>query len=875
MWVAVKAGPGLNVRGGIMSDSITGSSLQRNKELQALYDGSADGILIAQIRNMRFVRANRAICRMLGYSEQELLSMSTSDIHPSDRLPHILEFFKAMSQRRLKCARDVPCLRKDVGVVYADITATYIDFHDEPCLLGFFHDNTEQNRAMEALRASEERYRLIADNVADMIWTIEFSPSALEQASAGADVAATIDAILDQWRFSFVSPAAERLFQYTPEEIATLSLRDITTPAALAIIREAMIEEFCQSAASSADASRQRYLELELLVKGGASRWCEVATTYLRDDRGMPAGALGITRDVTRRRQAEEASRESESKLRSLFENLPDLVVVVDRDARILFANHDHIDYTRESMLDKSALSFVTPEYQTTSRRTLEQTFATGLPQSVEMQDIFGLWWLCRLVPFVEENGIERVMAIGTDVTHKRLAAEGIKKEQQLLRRLLDIHEQERQLIAYDIHDGFAQQLAGALFRLQGFRETFARNPSEAWKGFDSAAQLISRAIDETRRLISGLRPPVLDEFGVVEAVQYLVYEHDKDSGPEIEFDHNMAGERLPPPLENAIFRIIQESLNNAFRHSRTDRVRVTLTRHDSRISIDVRDWGIGFDPNAVEQRRFGLQGIRERVRLLEGRMAIESAPGKGTHISVELPLAATDDALAVIFDMDGVLVDTYHAHYRSWLELAEAEGLHVTEAEFAAVFGRTSREIIAHIWGDRRYNDVQIAELDRRKEAAFRRLIETDFPAMPGVGELLRSLHNAGFRLALGSSGSPENVALVLDRLNARDLFEAVVTVEDVTRGKPNPEVFLIAAKRLGIPPARCAVIEDAPAGVAAANSAGMASVGLLSTGRKPEDLAAACAVVRSLDELSPQVLHDLIAKLSPSTRQDKEPVS
>ena len=198
---------------------------------------------------------------------------------------------------------------------------------------------------------------------------------------------------------------------------------------------------------------------------------------------------------------------------------------------------------------------------------------------------------------------------------------------------------------------------------------------------------------------------------------------------------------------------------------------------------------------------------------------------------------------------MDGVLVDTYRAHYRSWLELAEAEGLSFTEAEFAATFGRTSREIIAHLWGDDRYDDAQIAELDRRKEAAFRRMIEADFPAMPGAGELLRSLHNAGFRLAVGSSGPPENVALVLDRLEARDLFEAVVTVEDVTRGKPDPEVFLIAAKRLGVAPAACAVIEDAPAGVAAANAAGMASVGLLSTGRKPEDLAAADLVVRSLE--------------------------
>jgi beta-phosphoglucomutase len=228
------------------------------------------------------------------------------------------------------------------------------------------------------------------------------------------------------------------------------------------------------------------------------------------------------------------------------------------------------------------------------------------------------------------------------------------------------------------------------------------------------------------------------------------------------------------------------------------------------------------------------------------------------------------NDIFAVIFDMDGVLVDTYRAHYRSWLDIAEPEGIHFSEADFALTFGRTSREIIAHYWGNGRYDNAQMAELDGRKEAAFRRRIETDFPAMPGVDELLRSLDQAGFRLAVGSSAPPENVEMVLDKLGARGLFGAVVTGEDVTRGKPDPQVFLIAAERLGIGPGRCAVIEDAPAGVAAANAAGMASVGLLSTGRTPADLAAAHAVVGSLGEISPQMLRDLILCIPRNPRNE-----
>lgn len=227
----------------------------------------------------------------------------------------------------------------------------------------------------------------------------------------------------------------------------------------------------------------------------------------------------------------------------------------------------------------------------------------------------------------------------------------------------------------------------------------------------------------------------------------------------------------------------------------------------------------------------------------------------------------------AVIFDMDGVLVDTYRAHYQSWLEMARPYGLEFTEEQFGATFGRTSREIIAHFWGEGRLSESEIATMDDRKEAAFRRIIAADFPAMPGAAELIDRLAAAGFRLAVGSSGPPENVAMVLDRLGARRRFHAVVTGKDVTRGKPDPQVFLLAAERLGVPPRRCAVVEDAPAGVAAARAAGMASIGLASTGRTPECLAAADWVVRRLDEISVERLAELIDRHAASPRSSGAP--
>jgi beta-phosphoglucomutase len=221
--------------------------------------------------------------------------------------------------------------------------------------------------------------------------------------------------------------------------------------------------------------------------------------------------------------------------------------------------------------------------------------------------------------------------------------------------------------------------------------------------------------------------------------------------------------------------------------------------------------------------------------------------------------------SLAVIFDMDGVLVDTYGAHFRSWQILAGELGQTLSEEQFRPTFGRTSREAMEQLFGPR-FDEAEIARFDARKEELFREILRKDFPAMPGARRLIESLGAAGFGIALGSSGPPENVALVLDRLGVAERFDAVVTGSDVRVGKPDPQVFLVAAARLRVPPERCAVVEDAPLGVEAAQAAGAASIGLVSTGRTREGLSAADLVVDRLDELSPEKIEDMIVGRLPA---------
>lgn len=222
----------------------------------------------------------------------------------------------------------------------------------------------------------------------------------------------------------------------------------------------------------------------------------------------------------------------------------------------------------------------------------------------------------------------------------------------------------------------------------------------------------------------------------------------------------------------------------------------------------------------------------------------------------------ATCESLGVIFDVDGVLIDSYQPHFESWRRIARNHGVNYTETLFAQGFGRTSREIIARDWNMPDLSPEEIAAIDDAKEAAYREIVATNFPHMPGATELVKSLHADGFRIAVGSSGPRANVLLAVEQLGIGDYLDGIVTGQDVSRGKPDPQVFLVAAERLGLPPECCAVVEDAPAGVEAAHAAGMACVGFPSTGRVPADVAQADLKISDLSDLSPLAFRELIAQ-------------
>lgn len=208
----------------------------------------------------------------------------------------------------------------------------------------------------------------------------------------------------------------------------------------------------------------------------------------------------------------------------------------------------------------------------------------------------------------------------------------------------------------------------------------------------------------------------------------------------------------------------------------------------------------------------------------------------------------------AVIFDLDGVLIDSGPAHRESWQALGAELKIEVSDQAVAAVFGRQNRDIVPILFGDDR-TPAEVRRLGARKEELYRELVRGQVPVNDGAVELVKYYHGNGYQLAIGSSTPRANIDLALAEMDIADLFEVIVSSEEVSIGKPDPSVFLTAAGRLGVAPRNCLVIEDAPAGVLAGRAAEMAVVAL--AGSYPaEMLSQAQRVITSLREL---LNHDL----------------
>jgi len=459
-------------------------------------------------------------------------------------------------------------------------------------------------------------------------------------------IESTDDAIVSDdlaGRIASWNSGAERVFGYAAGEALGQPLEMLIPPGHRKVWRELREHLYRGEPAPSYETLRIR--------KDGKAIDVAVTVSAVRSAQGVVLGTATIARDISQRRQAE----------RALMETQQHLLLAVDAGA---MGTWEWDTSTGKLTISPQAARMhgfgpgVVP-------RDFEQGTAHILPEDFDELQVrisemiadprhrsveYRVRWPDGTIHWIESRGQmthtggdvpTRMQGVCLDITERKQAEEALRAEQQTLKRLFEAQENERQLIAYEIHDGIVQYATGGLMHLQAYLHGTGQAVP---KKLAEVQQLLQRTVQEGRRLLNGIRPPELDEFGVVAAVQHLIRDY-RAALPEIELVIEGEFGRLTPSLETTVYRLVQEALTNVQRHSGSQRCRVTLARVNNRLQIEIRDWGRGFDPVSNPKQGWGLRGFGERVRLAGGKLRVESKPGAGTTVSVELPAVGPAEA--------------------------------------------------------------------------------------------------------------------------------------------------------------------------------------------------------------------------------------
>jgi PAS domain S-box-containing protein len=367
-----------------------------------------------------------------------------------------------------------------------------------------------------------------------------------------------------------------------------------------------------------------------------------ISPLYRRNGHLTVTGRLVVLNDITEQKRTERALRDSEERFRHIFEEAPIGMAVVDLDGTLLQVNKafcEMLGYGEQELTARS-LSAITHPDDVGKDRLLAEQMLKGAISSYQVEKRY-------LRKNRETLWADLTATILRD--HNGQAIYGLVMLENIIeRKRAKLFEEERHHVAYELHDGLAQVAASTHQHLQAFASHYRPRSPQARQELGQTLELAQRSVREARRLITGLRPTALDDFGLATALRLHV-EALRNEGWTITYDETLGLERLSPMIETTLYRIAQEALTNAGKHASTSQARLALERQESTIRLEVQDWGCGFEPLAVLQEvslgeHVGLREMQERVELVSGQLMISSQPGGGTLIVAEVPLLVPDE---------------------------------------------------------------------------------------------------------------------------------------------------------------------------------------------------------------------------------------
>ena len=504
-------------------------------------------------------------------------------------------------------------------------------------------DVTERKRTEKDLRESEEKFRTVFEQAAVGMGRVNFSDA----------------------RWIEVNNTFCRMLGYTREELKSTPWPKITHPEDV----DLDLIFFRRMAAGELDSYT---VEKRLIHKLGHHVWARLTLSLVRDARGSPHYEIAIIEDITQQKVVQEALQDSEERFRTLANNMSQFAWIADPEGWIYWYNQRWYDYTGtglEQMHGWGWTQVLHPDHVDRVVEKISRCFLTG----TIWEDTFPLrgkdggyrWFLSRSVPIYDKTGkILRWLGTNTDITRQREAEQALrdltatlekqvaertallenrsKQLQKLSVELIESEERERRKFANLLHDDLQQMLAAAKMQVQAVAE---RLPSESLLA--GAATLLEESIVKSRQLSHELSPAVLHQSGLTAALNWLAGHMKEQFGLQVEVNANMAEHLASTPVSVFLFRATRELLFNIVKHAGVQKAHVSVSTSYGTVALTVSDQGSGFEPQSIgnSMSGFGLLSIKERASYMSGSLTIESAPGKGSRLTLAVPFKSTSVA--------------------------------------------------------------------------------------------------------------------------------------------------------------------------------------------------------------------------------------
>ena len=492
---------------------------------------------------------------------------------------------------------------------------------DNDEIISMVRDVTERKQTEEAIRKSEQRNRALLEGVPEMIFSVtkdgrfldfkpghDFDPLAKPEDFLGAKIQDVL-----------------------PPEIATTALRLIKH----ALRDRGVVKSFEYSLPDMQKTGAVKYFESRIIASG-------------------PEEVIVLVSDITHRKQSEIALLKSEERWRSMVENAPNFIAILDQHQNITFLNRiNNLD--TNNLIGRKAYLTIDKKYRTELKKVINRVIENCTLQNLEFSstgvDGEKKWWAGTFAPLLDPEGTSKVIAMAYDITEQKNTEYQLKLSNQKLNRLNNrletIREEEKKTIAMEIHDELGQELTAlklGMFWMQQYINNKNSQPdlNVILNKIEALIELCGQTINSVRRIAHQLRPVILDNLGLIPAIEWHINLLNQNDNIKHVFHCHVEDKFFGKEFSTALFRIIQESLTNVSRHSNAKKAFIKLYKTDDQLILQIKDNGIGIDEQAMNQAgKIGIFGIKERIKNWNGKFYIKGLAGKGTTLKMSFPLKA------------------------------------------------------------------------------------------------------------------------------------------------------------------------------------------------------------------------------------------